>query len=404
MLPDNLSPINLQWLTKINGDNNLNTQNAATVVLKNSAVNQKDAFIKQQDKTKSIKKINLKKAFLIGLAAAGLIAGGIFLKKKFDASKIKDFRTLAKNIEFKPAETLDEAIRFGKEALGIEEYMYFTEANLDVVNWVNEGLVNTRNAAKGRVIMPKYIAHVDFLSNDCIAAASRNKHFLLVNSNIFGNLDNSIKKRMDYCLGAGILKRDKNGAIVLGELISNEDNSVLKSIRKFLRGEMSFNEKVGLLSTTNNLINEGTGCFECPLISLKMLGANKSIISKLEHKTYDEQKKYLLDYMRKKGIKNPVSNQDPFHTIYHEMGHLQDKYISERCPAFNKFNNPEQFPQELKDWLSNVKNMNTAKSVSWYATIGPGEFIAETYAKLVEGKPVSKDVMELYNKLNGPKI
>lgn len=45
-----------------------------------------------------------------------------------------------------------------------------------------------------------------------------------------------------------------------------------------------------------------------------------------------------------------------------------------------------------------------AGKVSEYAQTSIGEFIAETYAKMVRGDKITDDVMKLYEKYNGPKL
>ena len=83
-------------------------------------------------------------------------------------------------------------------------------------------------------------------------------------------------------------------------------------------------------------------------------------------------------------------------------GSIEDKYYK------NLFeNNPEKFKKwypELYEFLTNQEIQQTAGKVSWYAQSGIGEFIAETYANMIGGKPVPKDVMALYRKYKGPEL
>ena len=50
------------------------------------------------------------------------------------------------------------------------------------------------------------------------------------------------------------------------------------------------------------------------------------------------------------------------------------------------------------------KSQNTASKVSKYALTSPTEFVAECYAKMVDGIKLDSDVMELYQKLGGALI
>ena len=57
----------------------------------------------------------------------------------------------------------------------------------------------------------------------------------------------------------------------------------------------------------------------------------------------------------------------------------------------------------LKDFFSDAEQKAIGK-VSNYAKTGIGEFVAETYAGLVEGKKFSDDVIALYKKYGGPAL
>ena len=146
----------------------------------------------------------------------------------------------------------------------------------------------------------------------------------------------------------------------------------------------------------------------------------------------------------------------PTETIYHEMGHLQDfaknlkeldlkhwnfslseiwkeadKNVKEGHP-FKRNNSTEiehvdnrwggltysgykelfekdpakfkkRYP-DLYEFLTNQEYQQSAGKVSDYAQTSIGEFIADTYAKMVRGDKIPDDVMKLYEKYNGPKL
>ena len=144
--------------------------------------------------------------------------------------------------------------------------------------------------------------------------------------------------------------------------------------------------------------------------------------------------------------------KDDFHIMYHELGHLQDyaknlKNIhikNEKITSFKEFcaeneaakkegrkihdarveelgnrfrgttytgfaellkNNPEKFQKlypDLYEHLTNKEIQKTAGKVSAYAQTSIGEFIADTYAKMIQGDSIPDDVMKLYKKYNGP--
>ena len=66
---------------------------------------------------------------------------------------------------------------------------------------------------------------------------------------------------------------------------------------------------------------------------------------------------------------------------------------------------PEKFKKlypDLYEHLTNKEIQATAGKVSSYAQTSIGEFVAETYAKMIKGDPIPEDVLKLYKKYNGP--
>ena len=85
------------------------------------------------------------------------------------------------------------------------------------------------------------------------------------------------------------------------------------------------------------------------------------------------------------------------------MGHLQD--MKPRVSACSKFNyDSSKYPKELKEWVDNDDYITAANRISSYAADGPGEFIAETFARMINGNKIPDEVLALYNKLEGPKV
>ena len=180
---------------------------------------------------------------------------------------------------------------------------------------------------------------------------------------------------------------------------------------------------------------------------------------KLSTEKQAEQLNELLSQLHEKIGKNlgvPVPFVTARKTIYHEMGHLQDfaKNLKELDLKHWKFSwseawkeadknvkeghlfknnhsaeidhvdnrwggltysgykelfekNPAKFKKrypDLYEFLTNQEYQQTAGKVSEYAQTSIGEFIAETYAKMVRGDKIPNDVMKLYEKYNGPKL
>lgn len=187
---------------------------------------------------------------------------------------------------------------------------------------------------------------------------------------------------------------------------------------------------------------------------------NKPSYEELSQKTTAEQVAYVEDILKKMMDENNVYINHleiipSESTIYHEMGHLQDyaKNLKELDLAKWKYSNItrilkdswndardgkkasdvpntldeignhwgsivsdkefkkfyDEHPDEFKkcfpdayEFLTTQEIQQTAGEVSAYAQSGIGEFIAEVYKEMIQGKPISDKVKALYKKYNGP--
>ena len=174
--------------------------------------------------------------------------------------------------------------------------------------------------------------------------------------------------------------------------------------------------------------------------------------------SYKEQKQKLIDILEKMKTNNLYLEKDfnlfsPINTIHHEMGHLQDaaKNLKELDlkqwkfdwkGEWNSIRNkgksgeitsrsnvqevdnrwgsvwdgslrnfylkyPEKFKEKYPDLYEFIENKNIQQSVgkiSAYSQSGIGEFIAETYAKMIAKQTIPDDVMALYRKYKGPEF
>lgn len=447
-----------------------------------------DEFVKQGEEEKK-KKLSTGAKVGIGagiLATAGLIA---FLVMKCRVSEAKQ---LAEHIEFKPAQTIEEAIKFGKEHLGIKSYEDFGANDLDAINWLNEGFVNVSNYMKGKLRMPKHVVYTDkqFLGKNTLAgvvpysqdlSANLKKYsgYFYVNKKYFSDYVKSVNKDIDRALGYNLLWKNENGKIKVNSLYTPETSKFLISQIEEFQKTQSFNSALKVTNTIDNMYSAFNSYEHNPLNTIKALLGNKDntiilkkagininmeeiqmlslkeqqnirskmlahlvgineldYVNNLISKDKEYAKKLveqgfiekpeaikkcnftklsdIIDFTEKYEGKNldflpirlRVENLDkttPFSTIYHEMGHLQD--MKPRCLTTDKCGyDISKYSQELKDWVNNEDNIRIANNVSEYASHGPGEFIAETFAKLVEGRKVSQEVKDLYKKLGGPEI
>lgn len=358
----------------------------------------------------------------IGAVAVGAITIGVLLAK----GKFSQAKQLAENINFKKAETVEDAIKFGQENLGIKNYSGFETADLDVLNWVNEGLVNVSNKLKGKAKLPKKIQYKSSDRN-CLASVTTDKKKLTVNKRIFDNIDNSIAESInDSKSFFDVYNTPEGPRCKMMHFIRSSDTTNLGSLAEdvmaFKSGELTnFDDKVQLLSNFSTLEDMGYATFFAPNITLKRLfstpgvkeiAQEKGLLTNMTEieKLTDAQKRDLLFDIFNRCSENgkyigfnfkPASRFSP---IYHEMGHLNDTNL--KSHAFAAYHNCTSADEvkALNDWVTNPKKMEAAGSVSSYAQSDEAEFLAETFAKICDNQEVSKEAMALYKELGGPAL
>jgi len=294
---------------------------------------------------------------------------------------------------------------------------------------VNEALVNNSNRVNGNLTMVKAIHYVDdatILGKNAIAAMARdsgNLDFgeLLLNKNFFRNIDKKIAGSLDVLEQEGVLVRIADGRLGISGVFDNTyAKEILKQIIKYEQGGFTtLKDKMFAYSWFRDAIQVKRATFDSPLNSIKAVLNNSEAVNVLKSKgvitdltqieklTTKEQAELFIKMINEGNLPIVIGegagkSVSPFHTIYHEMGHLQDK---PRCLTIDSLNyDYSKYSDELKAWVDNPKTMQTACRVSRYASHGPGEFVAETYAKLIAGEKLPDDVLALYKQLNGPSI
>ena len=373
-------------------------------------VTQKDEYIKSNTAVTQKQKKTKKVSDFVSLTAIVATVAYLIYKNKFS-----DLKFLKKHIDFTPAKTVDEAIEFGLKTLKIEEYSGFNEGDLDVINWFNEGLVNTSNALKGKIRMPKKIIY-SAINDDTVAGVitdRKSKYFgrFRLNRNVFSAIDEKLKSRLR--LNDNYFKRVKvNGNVF--DVACDEPQRLLDA---FKNGKATYNEKIQLYEYAKTMYDLRDNIFESPIFIIKNLIKKYDIdlkelcdisFEELYYKSNGVQADVLAEihnHIFNKTGKNPVIDlyqRSSFNTIYHEMGHIQD--IIPRADAIYKFNDGIDYPQDLVKWLNDKKNIQIARSVSVYCEDGPGEFIAEAFATILDGNKLNDEALNLYQSLLGPKI
>lgn len=339
--------------------------------------------------------------------------------------KFTEAKKLAESIDFKPAQTIEEAIEFGKKHLGIRSYTGFEAKDIEVINWVNEGLVNTSNKMKGSLRMPKDIVYTEELGENALAGViteGKRKGLFGVNKKIFDNIDKSIEESLDYLDNIVKFKKNNKGEWVAGSNRLLDENSVRDLLNQFIKykeGNFTFNQKLDFYASLDVLSNRINSINEAPFNIIRTCLENKDAqklfkdnnllmdLEQIKGLSKTEQQKLAKKMVNLLGehitVSFDIKSLSAFDTIYHEMGHIQD--MTPRCLTTDKYKfDYSKYSDELKAWVDNQENMQIANRVSEYASHGPGEFIAETFARMIQGNKLPDEVLALYKKLKGPAV
>ena len=308
-------------------------------IVKNAIQNKEMAIQKPIEPVKKIDKKKLTAGIMAGIGITALVVGGILYHNS------KAIKKLCEHIDFKKAQTLDEAIKFGKDNLGIEKYSGFEQKDVDIVNWINEGLVNVNNKFKGKAKMPKVIKYTSNMRSDW-AASMRPSGELEISKNNVENIKNAAKE---------FIKSLKDSEEKKQEMINTLTYSKARNI--------------------------------LALLLKKSPDTMKSILKG------QESKRFLFG---------------TFDDIYHEMGHFQH-LNNVGVNLFNQLSNYDLSKTKLNKkgkelWDLFNKSKDTVLNVSDYAKTTPAEFVAETFNGLCYGIKYDDKVMDLYQKLGGAVI
>lgn len=347
-----------------------------------------------------------KVAIGVGLAAIGCFGVKFGLQHKIkNVYKNLKIADLPENIIFKKATTKEEALKFTKETLkirNVEESM-----TLEELNYINKCLVDVSNAHKGKCVMPTKINYFsdeylkligDGGSNITIAGMScsglsKELGTLSINKKAFENkyLDAQLKEC--YFTKSGAIKMKPNTPYKYkGEIYAQADQEASKLLEKYYGNpnSLTLEEKLKLIESRqifeNNIYNLQKG------INVEAVGV----------KINSKGEKFVVMHLQPEG-----------HSIYHEMGHLQDVFAKKETHISNPFRTEinmrrdefNLFPTKThKEFLNDKSIQKAAGKISAYAQTSKDEFVAEVYAGLVSGKKFPEDVMTLYKKYGGPML
>lgn len=287
--------------------------------------------------------------WIAGGVLAALTAGALILRGRMSAVK-----ELAEHIDFKPAATIDEAKAFAKEHLGIRR---FDIDDLEIANYVNEGFVEASNKLKGKLVLPNA---VDTIKGDSDAIMNYGKNLL--------------------------------GERIIG---INPKGSSWDDLSEFLMDEKT-------------MIKKGW----TPEQIAKQFEARAQWKARYEKASFVERT-HIAHEIAKSGARVGFGK---YHDLFHELGHLQHEYQNPKLfKQWAKYTGTDGLdyvkknngclPNEILEHISELaKHKGIANIIGEYATIYPGEFVAEMYGHMLAGKKLCPELMDLYNKYGGPKI
>lgn len=320
-----------------------------------------------------------------------------------------------KAIRFEKAKSIAEAKDFGRRILGIAAYDDFSNDSLDVINYINEGLVALKNNSRLKPRTPRY---VNLRPHEKIQMCTR--YFgggeLDVSSNVYGakEIGLEIKRIFEELTKDGIISKTSiNPAISTPEI----EGLFEKLNKQYANLEnLTYDEKIDLYNEIRVIYERTSQLNRFPKdLIVKMLEAgcwgeyDKGDIELFAHElancAQDENFSALYKFLEQyDNLDFKIANDSFRHkTLFHEIGHLQD--IDIFClPSAGEFSDYGRYTKEMKEWVSDKKALKAAFEVSPYACYGVPEFIAEAYAWLLEGKELPQEARDLYKRLNGPKV
>lgn len=323
-------------------------------------------------------------------------------------------------IEFTKAKTMSEAITYARTKLGIKNFNL--QGDLELANWVNEGLTQIYNKYKGKAPMPANVIK-DTSKNivgdayynkerDTLAISPDNKKLLL--QRLLSKIDNTPADDKKT-LANWYKKAVKNDFSQVSFIDPKFQRQVAQHIQAFKRNPRAFDvtESRQLYHEINALLEPNKILRQNPMKLIEELynnpkykkylnsGEFKSLeqISKLDKNAQHEEFYNIIDKLKAKGVKAYIDPQksvtnNKFHVIYHEYGHFRHF----RTTSFSALK------QRNAEFKSNTFKQRIASEVSSYAKTEPMEFVAEVYAGLLNGAKYSPEVMALYRSYNGPVV
>ncbi|DAB20379.1 TPA: hypothetical protein CPT85_10200 [Candidatus Gastranaerophilales bacterium HUM_21] len=258
---------------------------------------------------------------------------------------------------------------------------------------------------------------------------------LIVNVDYFNNAHKSIDKMLKDFRFKATPRKDGGNDIAMPILpFFNKDKQldIMLLSAKFVNGEASKMDIVALNKSFKDYYAYSNVLDANPMAIINDIYSQKGVVDLLKKHmkqgsfksveelgkmTNKEQVDYLfeasdaltgLPFNQHPSSKILASKRSVFDTLYHEEGHLfhhkntildyEDMHV-----VYNKqTGKPDKIGALAKGFLESKEEQFIASTVSRYAKSSPLEFVAEVYARMLNGEKFGDDVMNLYNKYKGP--
>ncbi len=338
---------------------------------------------------------------------------------------------------------MEEAVEFAKKHLGINNFNLGDD--VEMANWVNEGLVQISNRFKGKAQMPKNVIFDEkyFAKNsDALAYHCAKNETIAINKaafdGVYDKLNEFIKEGKiaaekirnnepftNLDLARSLLNKevkyiDANHFAFkpLPYLDADLQASIVAKVDKFKQDPKMFSrfEVENIIMQIQDLAASGKRLFGEPLDIIKKIAEKnpdffKTHCKELSHYENLPKKKQItacLKIMDELGdetgnlitVQGSHRGVSKFGVLWHEMGHLlHDMNTSVKDKLWGRLSGKAK-----KTFLADAEKLKTAGKISWYAEENPREFVAETFQALCAGRKLPDDVMKMYEYYKGPML
>lgn len=263
---------------------------------------------------------------------------------------------LEEQIEFKESKTIEEAEAFAKEKFKIQN---FKVEDLEVANWVNEGLTNISNFFKGQVFMPKTIKYAPFHTDKSIAHYAYGSDEIHIHQNVVERDAQEFPLLMKFPTAIELIKEFPFGT---------KHNEFLEMLEAYKKNPDSFSkiERSHLYLFYGRYLN---------FIANNDDNLLRKIDAKLNSKHLQEDEFGVFNYNK-------------FHVLYHEMMHCFD---IKSTPFYKYF---------FFKFKNSIKDLNLQEQ----SKLNSKEFCAEWFSSIINGDNPTQKIKDILKKRTNIKL